>query len=283
MPGSCASASARKRALAWSSRSRCGDFFERDQSGRGQHARLPHSAAQPLAIAAGAVDDFARPTSMEPTGAPRPFDRQNITESACAASSRTSRPSASGGVEDARAIQMHRQAARRARGRRSRRDIHADRPCRRPCCACFRSRSARWARGSARLRADERLDAIPGEDAVFDVGRRAAGSRKTTAAWRSRNRGCAPRSRRSLPGRARCAVLIAMVCPWCRWARRGRLPSEDFGGAGLQAIDRRIFAVDVVADFGFGHGAPHLGRGRVTVSLRRSTVVMACFSGSERI
>ena len=36
--------------------------------------------------------------------------------------------------------------------------------------------------------------------------------------------------------------------------------AEDFGGALLQAIHRGIFAVDVVADFGFGHGAAHLGR-----------------------
>ena len=37
--------------------------------------------------------------------------------------------------------------------------------------------------------------------------------------------------------------------------------AEDFGGAGLQLVDRGILAVDVVADDGFGHGAAHLGRG----------------------
>ena len=37
--------------------------------------------------------------------------------------------------------------------------------------------------------------------------------------------------------------------------------AEDFGGARLQPVDRGILAVDVVADVGFGHGAPHLRRG----------------------
>ena len=35
---------------------------------------------------------------------------------------------------------------------------------------------------------------------------------------------------------------------------------ENFRGAVLQAIDGGVFAVDVVANFGFGHGAAHGGR-----------------------
>ena len=34
---------------------------------------------------------------------------------------------------------------------------------------------------------------------------------------------------------------------------------ENFGGAFLKAIDGGVFAVDVVAHFGFGHGAAHGG------------------------
>ena len=34
---------------------------------------------------------------------------------------------------------------------------------------------------------------------------------------------------------------------------------EKFGGALLQAIDGGVLAVDIVADFGFGHGAAHGG------------------------
>ena len=35
---------------------------------------------------------------------------------------------------------------------------------------------------------------------------------------------------------------------------------KDFSRALLQTVDRRIFAVNVVADLGFGHSTPHRGR-----------------------
>ena len=47
-----------------------------------------------------------------------------------------------GGVEDARAVHVNLDAARRARCRRCLRTHPADRPCRPPCCACSRFRSA---------------------------------------------------------------------------------------------------------------------------------------------
>ena len=53
-----------------------------------------------------------------------------------------------------------------------------------------------------------------------------------------------------------------------------RLFAHDFGRALFQAIDRRVFAINVVAHFGFGHGSPHSGVGRVTVSLRRSIILI---------
>ena len=42
--------------------------------------------------------------------------------------------------------------------------------------------------------------------------------------------------------------------------QRGFL-AGDFGRALLQPVDGGIFAVNVVADLGLHHGAPHLGRG----------------------
>ncbi len=42
---------------------------------------------------------------------------------------------------------------------------------------------------------------------------------------------------------------------------QGGFFAGDFGGALFQAIDGGVFAIDVVADFGFGHGAAHGGRG----------------------
>ena len=35
------------------------------------------------------------------------------------------------------------------------------------------------------------------------------------------------------------------------------LTTKDFGGARLESIHRRIFQIDVVADFGFRHGPAH--------------------------
>src|SRR5437899_6171192 len=40
----------------------------------------------------------------------------------------------------------------------------------------------------------------------------------------------------------------------------GRLFAGDFGGAGFEAIDGGVFAIDVVADFGFEHSLAHGGR-----------------------
>jgi hypothetical protein len=40
------------------------------------------------------------------------------------------------------------------------------------------------------------------------------------------------------------------------------LAAKDLGGAGFQAIDRWIFSVHVVADFGGGHGTPHFITGQ---------------------
>jgi hypothetical protein len=40
-----------------------------------------------------------------------------------------------------------------------------------------------------------------------------------------------------------------------------RFAAEYFRGAGLQAVNGGVFAIDIVADFGFGHGASHRGGG----------------------
>ena len=56
---------------------------QRDEPGRGQDAGLAHPAADQLAGAARAPDELASsPTTIEPTGQPRPFERQNVTLSA---------------------------------------------------------------------------------------------------------------------------------------------------------------------------------------------------------
>ena len=56
-------------------------LFQRDQPRRRQHTRLPHPSAQRLANTRARSICSAVPTSIDPTGAPSPFDRQNITVS----------------------------------------------------------------------------------------------------------------------------------------------------------------------------------------------------------
>ena len=42
--------------------------------------------------------------------------------------------------------------------------------------------------------------------------------------------------------------------------KQGRLLAEQLGGPGLETLDRRIVAEDVVADLRLGHRPPHPGR-----------------------
>ena len=83
-------------------------LLERDQPGGGQNSGLTHPAAEPLAQQARLPPSRRGvPTTIEPAGAPRPFDRQNITVSTCAQISRTGDPEVRRGIEDARAVEMH--------------------------------------------------------------------------------------------------------------------------------------------------------------------------------
>ena len=50
------------------------------------------------------------PTRMEPTGAPRPLERQKLTVSKPRVSSATRNAESDGGVEDASAVEMRGQA-----------------------------------------------------------------------------------------------------------------------------------------------------------------------------
>ena len=65
------------------------------------------------------------PSSIEPTGAPSPFDRVNITESQCRVRSATDRVESDRRVEYPRAVHVDRQADARAPSRRHRRNASA--------------------------------------------------------------------------------------------------------------------------------------------------------------
>ena len=62
----------------------------------------------------------AGPASMEPAGAPSPFERQNITVSAGATMSLHGHTGSGGGIEDARAVHVDLDCRARARLRRFR-------------------------------------------------------------------------------------------------------------------------------------------------------------------
>ena len=68
--------------------------LERDDAGRGDDPGLAHPAADHLAGTPGALDERASPTTTEPTGQPRLFDRQNVAEAPGGTRSRAGTPSA---------------------------------------------------------------------------------------------------------------------------------------------------------------------------------------------
>ncbi|GAA3681716.1 hypothetical protein GCM10022224_052470 [Nonomuraea antimicrobica] len=83
-PGIAASPSASRRALSWSWASR--SLFlsaTRPAAARTPLCRMPPPSI--LRMRRTRATNPARPATTEPTGAPSPLDRQNCTESACAA------------------------------------------------------------------------------------------------------------------------------------------------------------------------------------------------------
>ena len=98
-PGSRARPSASRRAFAWSSASRS---TIRSSATRPAAARTPAWRMPPPSILrtrrARAMNS-AGPQTTEPTGAPRPFETQKVTESTSRAKSRAGRPSATAALK----------------------------------------------------------------------------------------------------------------------------------------------------------------------------------------
>ena len=158
MPATRPSPSARARAFRWSSASRSTIVVKRDDPGRRDYPRLAHPAAQHLAHAPRPFDEFARcRRASMPTGHARPFERQNETVSACAAIRLGAGLERERGVEDARAVEMHRRARGDAPVRRPPPCARARPPRRRSGYACFPSRPARAARNARRADVRVRL------------------------------------------------------------------------------------------------------------------------------
>ncbi len=118
--------------------------LERDEPGRRDHPRLAHAAAEALPVHARLAGSCrAGPHSTDPTGAPRPFDTQNITAVAGATSSPRRHAERDRRVPDARPVAVERDAVRHRRRRRRPRSPRCATAARTSACACSRSRSAR--------------------------------------------------------------------------------------------------------------------------------------------
>ena len=107
-------------ARAWSSASRSMWCAQRVPAGRGEDAGLAHPAAQPLADHAGPARSARRCRSTsEPTGAPRPLDRQTDSVSKSPPYDGQRHPVGDVRVPDPGAVAVQRRARRRRRPRRS--------------------------------------------------------------------------------------------------------------------------------------------------------------------
>jgi len=63
---------------------------------------------------------------------------------------------------------------------------------------------------------------------------------------------------------------MAITFPWFPWARTPPLPCHDFSGALLEAVQRGVFAIDIVSTSASAIARRMAAVGFVTVSLRRS-------------
>ena len=229
--------------------------LERDDPGRRDHARLAHARrpSGPGARAPRAITS-AGPHSSEPTGAPRPFDRQNITVSAGATSSRGDVPSATAAFQMRAPSTCTRSSPVRAMLAQRR---HLGRVDRRA-----RLRHVRVLDDEQRRLREMVRDAFDrGADTVGQIPQRV----HLHTAVDGRGRGFV-------------AVHVRAVGAQHFGARRGehadrelvrhrprrhvqrRLLAEQRCRERLQAIDGGVLAVDVVADLGVGHRAAHLRR-----------------------
>ena len=234
-------------------------FLKRDESCGGKHPRLAHSATQQLARNPSFIDKIARAHQHRADRRAESFREaeHHRIEFLCDLVDGFSQRGC--GIENSRAVQMHGQAGGVGavadvvgnRGRIDRAAVHVvrvfefDQSC---------------LRAVIDVRADQRLDQIPGKRAVFGRDRvgHAAGDRAHGGHFVEIN------MRLRFADNFRAGARPGLDCREIRHrARReieGGFAAEDFGGAGLEAVDRRIFSVDIIPHLGFGHRASHGGR-----------------------
>ena len=119
-PGIAARPSASRRAFAWSSASRARWCCERVQPRRGEHARLAHAAAEPLAEAARVGDEVARARHERARRRAEPLRQAHRDGRRLARVLRRRDPGRGARVPEARAVEVDVQARAAARARRGR-------------------------------------------------------------------------------------------------------------------------------------------------------------------
>ena len=129
------SASPRRRACAWSSARRvtlCSSAYS-PAAARTPACRMPPPSI--LRKRCSAVDDRARcRRPAEPTGAPRPFEKQTLTVSNGAAQRATAMPARHRGVQDPRAVEVQLEAALARRARDAGEHLPREDPAARALC-----------------------------------------------------------------------------------------------------------------------------------------------------
>ncbi len=139
-------------------------FFKSHQRRGCKNTGLAHSAPNSLRLMRAFSMKSREPTSMDPTGAPSAFEKQNITESNFRVMSATVRLSA------VAALKMRRRRDERgyrvrAHGRKCLRRFPAGRQCRRACLSALELDEA-GLRAVVDVRPNHRLDEVPGENSI---------------------------------------------------------------------------------------------------------------------
>src|ERR1017187_915301 len=237
----------------------CRHLFQRNQSRRCQHARLPHPATQRLAKQPRPrhrrrVAHQHRPHRRAQSLRQREHHRIEPAGQFLYSNSQRGRR-----IENSRSVQMHRQSQRvRSSADLPRRRHRHHRPSRRHVRVFDTNQSGR--RMKRDLLKNRAMHQFPGQDAALRRHRpqRAPGE-------------C--RGHSHLPVQHVRARLAHHLLPVLRMQpdrhlvphrpgrqQQRRLAPEHLRRPRLQAVHRRVFAVHVVAYFGLGHRLPHLRR-----------------------
>ena len=200
------------------------------------------------------------PASIDPTGAPRPFERQNITESTFSATSRGGVPRYVAALKIRASVHMNRDTSLVRLIADLVQDLLRIDVSAEDIVAIFHCDQCNAVEVVA-LATDQGLDSVPVEDAVRcgDRPRHTPGKLSHAADLvqddvRALMNDDLVATLRMRPDRA-----LVPHCPG-RHEDRGFLP-DDFGRQRFQSIDARVFVINVVADFSFEHGLTHR-RGR---------------------